>query len=98
MSVQTVNSTTLLISWFSPVESNGVIEGYYINYTLESNRPENDNIFSTDGFRIVPSDGDMLFIFGLHEFRQYNVTVQAFTSVGLGTFTTEFGTTSESGI
>ena len=75
--------TSFGVSWSPPLEPNGLIVGYHINYTLQSAYAQ--YLPSSDGSHSVSKDSFSLFLQGLHSFADYNLTLQAQTSVGLGT-------------
>lgn len=78
-----MSATSFGVSWSPPLEPNGLIIGYHINYTLQLAYAQ--YLPSSDGSHSVSKDSLSLSLQGLHSFADYNLTLQAQTSVGLGT-------------
>ena len=81
----TSSNASINITWSSPLDRNGVLLGYYINFTLNSTyaqylSPPSD-VFTVS----VPQDTFSFILTGLPPFAGYDISLQASTSVGLGT-------------
>ena len=81
-SVEDFNSTSISVSWTTPLSPNGIIITYELTYTADGDDLENEMAFN------VSSDSTntsyVVTIEGLKEFTLYCVSVRAFTSAGPG--------------
>lgn len=94
VSLTTINSTSLQLSWLPPLEPNGIIIGYYISVELQ---PVYQNYLTGSLITIATyPDEDELILNDLHSFAGYTVTIQATTRVGNGTIAIVTGVTFES--
>ena len=92
MTVSTVSSTELNISWIPPTNPNGIIIHYVLAYTSASE----PNI-SHNGYLTVRSDLTSVVLNGLHEGISYRLGLRAVTEVGPGPELTAVGTTYTAG-
>jgi hypothetical protein len=87
----TINSSSLLLSWLPPSAPNGIITGYTITYTLQTLYAQYlQQSFNTINVTAFESN---LTLTDLHAFAGYDVTVRAETRVGLGEAVVRTGVT-----
>uniref|UniRef100_UPI00358F1D7F integrin beta-4 n=1 Tax=Myxine glutinosa TaxID=7769 RepID=UPI00358F1D7F len=77
-----VSSTTLQLSWGEPPETNGVIKGYEITYTLINEN--GDVIGPTKRVQVKGNKKRVLLIENLREMAPYHYTVRATNTAGWG--------------
>ena len=91
-SVSTVSSTSAFFTWEPPLETNGILTGYYLQTVLAAyKQTENTDMFSL--FMRFPANNTLQFssitsfanLSGLHPFSQYKIQLQAATRKGHGT-------------
>lgn len=92
----TSTDTSINITWSPPLDPNGLLLSYSINLTLNSTYAQYLSSYVST-ISVVPQDTLSSTLSGLLPFAGYDISLQASTSVGLGTPAIETETTLEAG-
>ena len=97
LEVAVLSSTSFNVTWDEPLDPNGVVEGYRLNYSLlavdDYLRVVNETYPDVD---LGPSNRSYV-VNGLHPFASYQLELRARTDKGFGGADSEEAMTEESG-
>ena len=94
LQVDVLNSTSFSVTWNEPLERNGVVEGYRLNYSLLA---VDDYLSETYTEVDLDPSSRSYVVSGLHPYASYQLELRAETDKGLGGADIQVAMTLESG-